>query len=79
MKFFEIGQIWHSNADSTVQAKVIAVTDDGLHATLRRVHAWHGNIPTRSRHDSCRPSEMAVSCRSVIKYRYYGATISPAT
>jgi hypothetical protein len=34
---FEVGQIWRSRADSTVQAKVIAVTDDGLHATLRRI------------------------------------------
>jgi hypothetical protein len=34
---FEVGQIWHNGADRTVQAKVIAVTDDGLHATLRRI------------------------------------------
>ena len=33
---FEIGQVWQSNADKTMQAKVISVTDDGLHATLRR-------------------------------------------
>jgi len=34
---FEIGQVWQSNADRTVKAKVIDVTDDGLHATLRRI------------------------------------------
>jgi len=26
---FQVGQIWRSNADSTAQAKVIAVTEDG--------------------------------------------------
>lgn len=34
---FEVGQIWRSSADSTMQAKVIDITDDGLHATLRRI------------------------------------------
>lgn len=34
---FEIGQVWQSRVDRTVQAKVVAVTDDGLHATLRRI------------------------------------------
>lgn len=34
---FEIGQVWQSSSDRTVQAKVIAIADDGLHATLRRI------------------------------------------
>ena len=34
---FEVGQIWRSRTDNTVQARVIAVTDDGLQATLRRI------------------------------------------
>jgi hypothetical protein len=34
---FEIGQVWCSNADMTLKAKVVAVTKDGLHATLRRL------------------------------------------
>jgi len=34
---FEIGQVWQSKADRTVKDKVIDVTDDGLHATLRRI------------------------------------------
>jgi hypothetical protein len=34
---FEVGQIWRSSVDGTVRAKVITVTDDGSHATLRRI------------------------------------------
>jgi hypothetical protein len=34
---FEVGQLWCSIADRTAQAEVISVSDDGLHATLRRI------------------------------------------
>jgi len=41
---FEIGQVWHSVAHRIVQAKVLAVTDDGLHATLRRIAHGSGTF-----------------------------------
>jgi hypothetical protein len=34
---FEVGQVWCSIVDRTAQAEVISVSDDGLHATLRRI------------------------------------------